>query len=46
MSEKGTNLELSDEQREEVRKMLEKYSGKKKEQKKRKKIQEVDKRIC
>lgn len=44
MSEKGTNLELSDEQREEVRKMLEKYSGKKKEQKKRKKIQETDKK--
>jgi hypothetical protein len=45
MSEKGTNLELSDVQREEVRKMLEKYSGKKKEQKIRKKIQEKDKRI-
>ncbi len=29
MSEKGANLELSDEQKEEVRQMLEKYSGKK-----------------
>lgn len=45
MSEKGTNLELSDVQREEVRKMLEKYSGKKKEQKTRKRIQEKDKQI-
>ena len=45
MSEKGSNLELSDEQREQVRMMLEKYSGKKKEQKQRKRIQEHDKRI-
>ena len=35
-------LELSDEQREEVRKMLEKYSGKKQKQKKQKQIQKED----
>jgi hypothetical protein len=34
MSEKGAELDLSDEQREEVRKMLEKFSGKKEKQKK------------
>lgn len=35
-------LELSDDQREEVRKMLEKYSGKKQKQKKQKQIQKED----
>lgn len=35
-------LELSDDQREEVRKMLEKYSGKKLKQKKQKQIQKED----
>lgn len=35
-------LELSDDQREEVRKMLEKYSGKKHKQKKQKQIQKED----
>jgi len=44
MSEKGQNLELSDEQREEVRKMLEKYSGKKKKQTQQKKIQDSDRK--
>ena len=33
MSEKGQNLELSDEQREEVRQMLSKFGAKKKKQK-------------
>lgn len=42
MSEKGVNLELSDEQREEVRKMLEKYSGKKTKQKKQQELQAQD----
>ena len=42
MSEKGTNLELSDDQREEVRKMLEKYSGKKTKQKKQQELQAQD----
>ena len=44
MSEKGQNLELSDEQREEVRKMLEKYSGKKKKQTQKRKLQESDRK--
>ena len=44
MSEKGQNLELSDEQREEVRKMLEKYSGKKKKQTQRRKLQDSDRK--
>lgn len=39
MSEKGTSLELSDEQREEVRAMLEKYSGKKKKQQQQQTLQ-------
>lgn len=42
MSEKGVNLELSDEQREEVRKMLEKYSGKKEKQKKQQQYQKTE----
>jgi len=42
MSEKGTNLELSDDQREEVRKMLEKYSGKKTKQKNQQEYQAKD----
>ena len=36
MSEKGHDLELSDEQREEVRLMLEKFGAKKDKQKKQK----------
>mgnify|MGYP001101925780 FL=1 len=44
MSEKGQNLELSDEQREEVRKMLEKYSGKKKKQTQKRKLQDSDRK--
>jgi hypothetical protein len=43
MSEKGAYLELSDEQREEVRKMLEKYSGKKTKQQQQQDIQQDDK---
>jgi len=42
MSEKGTTLELSDDQREEVRKMLEKYSGKKTKQNKQQELQAQD----
>jgi len=42
MSEKGANLELSDEQKEEVRQMLEKYSGKKTKQKQQNKIQKEE----
>lgn len=45
MSEKGANLELSDEQRENVRALLSKFSGKKTTEKKRKQIQEQDKKI-
>ena len=42
MSEKGHNLELSDEQREEVRAMLEKYSGKKKKQEQQQTLQNTN----
>ena len=45
MSEIGTNLELSDQQREEVRLMLEKYSGKKTKQTTQQKIQSDDLKI-
>jgi len=45
MSEAGTNLELSDQQREEVRLMLEKYSGKKTKQTVQQKIQSDDLKI-
>ena len=45
MSEKGANLELSDEQRENVRALLSKFSGKKSTEKKRKQIQEQDKKV-
>lgn len=45
MSEVGTNLELSDHQREEVRLMLEKYSGKKTKQTVQQKIQSDDLKI-
>lgn len=44
MSEKGSNLELSDEQREDVRKMLEKFGAKKKKQASQKLAQQNDKR--
>ena len=44
MSEKGQTLELSDTQREEVRKMLEKYSGKKKKQTQQQQIQDSDRK--
>lgn len=43
MSEKGANLELSDKQREDVRKMLEKYSGKKTTQQQQQHLQQNDK---
>jgi hypothetical protein len=43
MSEKGVNLELSDKQREDVRKMLEKYSGKKTTQQQQQNLQQHDK---
>tara|TARA_B100001559_G_scaffold304257_1_gene293557 strand:+ start:537 stop:995 length:459 start_codon:yes stop_codon:yes gene_type:complete len=42
MSEKGAELDLSDEQREEVRKMLEQFSGKKEQQKKQIKARKKD----
>ena len=42
MSEKGAHLELSDKQREEVRKMLEKYSGKKTKQQQQQDLQQDD----
>ena len=45
MSEAGINLELSDHQREEVRLMLEKYSGKKTKQTVQQKIQSDDLKI-
>jgi len=45
MSEKGVQLELSDKQREDVRKMLEKYSGKKKKEKTQQQIQSEDLRL-
>ena len=45
MSEKGVNLELSDEQRENVRALLSKFSGKKTTEKKRKQIQDQDQKI-
>jgi|TARA_B110000285_G_C15044499_1_gene573557 hypothetical protein len=45
MSEAGINLELSDQQREEVRLMLEKYSGKKTKQTVQQKIQSDDLKI-
>lgn len=44
MSEKGANLELSDEQREDVRKMLEKFGTKKKKQASQKLAQQNDTR--
>lgn len=44
MSEKGANLELSDEQREDVRKMLEKFGTKKKKEASQKNAQQKDKR--
>lgn len=44
MSEKGHELELSDEQREEVRRMLEKFGAKKKKQATQKRAQQQDKR--
>ena len=44
MSEKGANLELSDEQREEVRKMLEKFGSKKEKQASQKEAERTDKR--
>lgn len=43
MSEIGVNLELSDKQREDVRKMLEKYSGKKTTQQQQQNLQQHDK---
>lgn len=45
MSEKGQNLELSDEQREEVRQMLSKFGAKKKKQKETKQLQQKDKLV-
>lgn len=45
MSEKGHELELSDEQREEVRLMLEKFGTKKTNQKKQKHAQQKDQRV-
>ena len=45
MSEKGHELELSDEQREEVRKMLEQFGAKKDNQKKQKQAQQKDQRV-
>ena len=42
MTEKGANLELSDEQKEEVRQMLEKYSGKKTKQQQQQQIQKEE----
>jgi hypothetical protein len=44
MSEKGSHLELSDEQREEVRKMLEKFGTKKEKQASQKLAQQKDTR--
>ena len=44
MSEKDAILELSDKDREEVRALLNKFSGKKSTEKKRKRIQEQDKK--
>lgn len=44
MSEKGHELELSDEQREEVRLMLEKFGAKKDKQKKQKQAQQMNQR--
>ena len=44
MSEKGHELELSDEQREEVRLMLEKFGAKKDKQKKQKQAQQKNQR--
>ncbi len=44
MSEKGHELELSDEQREEVRKMLEKFGAKKDKQASQKRANEKDRR--
>lgn len=44
MSEKGLELELSDEQREEVRQMLEKFGAKKDKQKKQKQAQQQNQR--
>ena len=45
MSEKGINLELSDEQREEVRQMLAKFGTKKEKQKELKEHQQDEQRI-
>lgn len=45
MSEKGSELELSDEQREQVRKMLEQFGAKKDNQKKQKQAQQKDQRV-
>lgn len=45
MSEKGVNLELSDDQRENVRALLSKFSGKKSSEKKQKNIREQDQKI-
>jgi hypothetical protein len=45
MSEKGTNLELSDEQREEVRQMLAQFGAKKDKQKDIKEQQRADQRV-
>lgn len=45
MSEKGTNLELSDEQREEVRQMLATFGAKKDKQKDIKEQQRTDQRL-
>ena len=45
MSEKGSNLELSDEQREEVRQMLAKFGAKKEKQKEIKQKQRADLRV-
>ena len=44
MSEKGSELELSDQQREEVRQMLEKFGAKKEKQSKQAKAQQQDQR--
>lgn len=45
MSEKDAILELSDKDREDVRALLSKFSGKKTTEKKRKRIQEQDKKV-
>jgi len=45
MSEKGTNLELSDEQREEVRQMLAQFGSKKEKQKEIQQQQRADQRL-